>query len=74
MLMQTKPLHHSQKIIKYYNKERNKDYGEIEINVELNNEMIGRILQMGDDIEIIEPISIRNTIRDRVINIMNRYK
>ena len=36
--------------------------------------MIGRILQMGDDIEIIEPISIRNTIRDRVINIMNRYK
>ena len=74
MLMQTKPLHHSQKIIKYYNKESNKDYGEIEINVELNNEMIGRILQMGDDIEIIEPISIRNTIRDRVINIMNRYK
>lgn len=38
---------------------RRKEYGEFELYVEQNNELIGRILQKGEKLEVISPLDVR---------------
>ena len=48
-------------------------YGEFVIHVELNNEFIGRILQMGDGLEVVSPENIRKIFADRIENMHRLY-
>ena len=48
-------------------------YGEFIVNVELNNEFIGRILQMGAGLEIVAPEEIRQVFKIRVDELAKLY-
>lgn len=70
-LIESKPIHHSQKSIGQFNE--NCNYGDFEMYIELNNEFIGRVLQMGDGLELLEPESYRNEIARRVGILAKKY-
>ena len=50
------------------------EYGEFLVSVEVNNEFIGRILQMGAGLEIVAPEGVRNEFKERVANLADLYK
>lgn len=67
--MRTKPLHHTQRLIK-----ENED-GSIIINLFLieNFEMERTILGFGDGIEVLKPLRLRLRIQQILSNSLNRY-
>ena len=73
-LMETKRLHETQETVLPFEDHEDGSYGEFTVNVEVNNEFIGRILQMGDGLEIISPKEVRNIFRERVANIAKLYE
>lgn len=73
-LVKTCPLHHSQKIVLDFGEHDGEEYGEFELHVELNNELIGRILQKGEKLEVISPSEARKMVKGEVKNMMDRYK
>lgn len=68
-LTRTKPLHHTQQEIIPFNGE----FAEFTLNVELNNEFFGRILQMGEGLEITEPEEARHLIKSKVEELSKIY-
>ena len=72
-LTETKPIHHSQKILSDFEEHEDGSYGDFSIHVELNNELIGRILQMGDGLEVVSPENIRKIFADRIENMHRLY-
>ena len=48
--------------------------GEFVFDVEVNNEFIGRILQMGEGLEIVAPKEVRDIFRERVDKMADLYK
>ena len=73
-LIETKKIHHSQKIKQPYAVYSDGEYGEFELFVEANNELIGRVLQMGDGLVITSPIEVRNIFKQRIENLAKLYK
>ena len=73
-LTETKPIHQSQVIITPWNNHEDGTYGEFSLQLEINNEFIGRILQMGAGLEIISPIEVRNIFKQRIENLAKLYK
>lgn len=73
-LSETKKIHPSQQIIVPFGAHEDGRYGEFSVQVEVNNEFIGRILQMGDGLEIISPKNVRDLFRKRVEALANRYE
>lgn len=73
-LTETKPIHHSQRCVKDYGEYADGCYGEFALHVELNNELIGRILQMGDSLEVIAPDEARDMIAQRISRMHARYQ
>ena len=73
-LVKTCPLHHSQKIVTDFGEHDGKEYGEFELYVEQNNELIGRILQKGEKLEVISPLDVRKRVKEEVQEIMRRYE
>ena len=73
-LIETKKIHHSQKIKQPYAVYSDGEYGEFELFVEVNNEFIGRVLQMGDGLVITSPIEVRNIFKQRIENLAKLYK
>lgn len=73
-LSETKKIHQSQQIIVPFGKHSDGTYGDFSVQVEVNNEFIGRILQMGDGLEIISPKNVRDLFQERVEALANRYK
>lgn len=73
-LMETKKLHRSQETVLPFEEHDDGAYGEFSINVEVNNEFIGRILQMGEGLEIVAPKEVRDIFRERVKKMAELYK
>lgn len=73
-LIGTKKMHPSQKTIKPYGEYDGTKYGEFQIHVEVNNEFIGRILQMGAGLEVISPKEVRELFRTRTANLADLYR
>jgi len=73
-LVETKRIHHSQQVIKTFNEYEDGTYGEFKFHVELNNEFIGRILQMGDGLVVVSPEDIREVFKQRVFNMAELYQ
>lgn len=72
-LTDTKPIHKSQRICIPYGRHEDGEYGEFMVHVEVNNEFIGRILMMGDKLEVVAPEDVRNIFRRRVEDMAKRY-
>ena len=73
-LIKTMPIHDSQKDHKSFGEYEDGTYGDFVVTVKLNNEFIGRILQMGADLEIVAPDNIREEFRKRVENLHKLYE
>lgn len=73
-LIKTKKIHPSQTIVKPYGDYDGKKYGDFTVHVEVNNEFIGRILQMGAGLEVISPDWIRDIFRQRTAHMAELYK
>ena len=72
--IETKPIHPSQKESVPFGEHDDGKYGELVVNVELNNEFVGRILQMGNGIEVVAPKEIRDKIKNRVLKMAKHYE
>ena len=73
-LTETKPIHHSQSTITPWGEHEDGTYGEFSIHVEVNNELIGRILQMGAGLEIMSPDEVREEFKQRVKDLAKLYE
>lgn len=63
-LIDTKPIHASQKVEQEYCLHTDGEYGELSLNVEINKELLRRILMMGAHLEVMEPKSLRKQIKE----------
>ncbi len=67
--IQTKPLHGSQKI-----KEKQTDFTTITLSLIPNYELESLLLSLGEGIEVLSPVSLRNRMSERADAIGNNYK
>lgn len=72
--LNTKPLHDSQKVILYPDWKEGREYGEFEITVIPNVEVIGQILSYGSYLQILSPENVRIRIMNELSNMINQYK
>lgn len=72
-LTETKPLHTSQEVLTPFEEHGDGWYGEFTVQVELNNEFIGRILQMGPGLEIMSPLIVREEFKKRTNQLADLY-
>ena len=70
----TKPLHDSQIVIEYPDRNVGRESGDVEIQVYPNVELIGQILSYGNMLEVISPQAFREKVRNEVEAISSRYK
>lgn len=68
--MRSLPLHFSQQEIRTEHKE----YSDFEYQLCLTPELTSQLLAMGEKIEVMEPIGLREEIRKRLFAAINRYK
>lgn len=73
-LTETKPIHQSQSIATLWGEHEDGTYGEFSLEVEVNNEFIGRILQMGAGLEIVSPKEVRDLFKQRVKDLAKLYE
>ena len=72
-LIDTKPLHPSYKVVKTFGEYEDGKYAEFSVDVELNNEFIGRVLQLGAGLEVMSPFEVREAFTERVKNLASLY-
>jgi len=65
----TKPLHHTQKIL-----QDNEQEIMVSINVKPNTQLETEILAFGQDVKVIHPPSLKNTIQTILTNALNQYE
>ncbi|MDE7375514.1 MAG: WYL domain-containing protein [Muribaculaceae bacterium] len=67
--MMSLPLHHSQRLI-----EDHGEYADFELFVAPTYDFVMKLLQAGGMIEVISPVSLRNTMKDWISDMHNLYK
>ena len=72
--METKKINSTQESTKPFGKYEDGEYGEFVVRVELNNEFIGRILQMGAGLEIVGPDEVREVFKERISELFRLYE
>lgn len=72
-LLLTKPLHHSQKETLPFRKHEDGEYGEVTLTIEPNRELRGKILAYGQYLEVMEPLSLREQMKDILKEEMMQY-
>lgn len=72
-LLLTKPLHHSQKETLPFGEHEDGNYGEIQLKVEPNRELQGRILLYGENLEVIQPYALREKVKETLMKMMKQY-
>lgn len=63
-LLLTKPLHHSQKETQPFDEHPDGIYGEVSLTIEPNRELCGKILMYGEGLEVVQPNSLREKIKE----------
>lgn len=72
-LLLTKPLHYSQKETLAFGKYEDGEYGEVTLTIEPNRELRGKILAYGQYLEVIQPQSLREQLKDIIKQQMMQY-
>ena len=72
-LLLTKPLHHSQKETIPFGEHSDGIYGEVVLNIEPNRELRGKILAYGQHLEVVQPQSLREQIKEIIRKQMDQY-
>ncbi|MEI8054115.1 MAG: WYL domain-containing protein [Bacteroidota bacterium] len=68
-LLQLEPIHHTQKEIK-----QNKNGIDIELMVNINPELINRILSMGSYCKVLQPASLKKQVKESLLKTIAYYK
>ena len=71
--LNTKPLHDSQKVILYPDWKEGREYGEFEITVIPNIELIGQILSYGSFLQILSPDNVKKRISTEINRMSSHY-
>ena len=69
----TKPMHDSQHIVCTPNWKEGREYGDVELTVYPNKELVGQILSYGSMFEVVEPLSFRERVGDEMRKMLERY-
>jgi hypothetical protein len=72
-LLLTKPMHHSQKETLPYGEHENGCYGEVTLNIEPNRELCGKILAFGQYLEVMQPQTLREQIKENLEKQIEQY-
>jgi len=72
-LLLTKPLHHSQMETLPFGEHSDGTYGEVTLTIEPNRELRGRILMYGEGLEVVEPLTLRELIKELLRKQMDQY-
>lgn len=72
-LMLTKPLHHSQTETLPFGEHEDGCYGEVMLTIEPNRELRGKILAYGQYLEVMEPLGLREQIKETLKEQMLQY-
>ena len=72
-LLLTKPLHHSQEETLPFEQYEDGCYGEVTLTIEPNRELRGRILMYGENLEVMQPQSLREQIEEILKKQLNQY-
>ena len=72
-LLLTKPLHHSQEETLPYGQHEEGCYGEVMLTIEPNRELRGKILMYGENLEVMQPQSLREQIKEVLKKQLNQY-
>lgn len=72
--IKTKPIHLSQKVLSYPNWQEGKEYGDFELTVYPNIELVAQILSHGPTLEVLSPASFRMRIADSIKDMNSRYE
>ena len=73
-LLKTKPLHHSQQETFPFGEHQDGTYGEVELTIEPNRELCGRILMYGENLEVVQPLSLRERIHETLKKQIAQYQ
>ncbi len=73
-LLLTKPLHHSQKETLPFGEHVDGCYGEVTLTIEPNRELRGKILLYGENLEVVQPLLLREQLKEIVMKQMMQYK
>ena len=73
-LLLTKPLHHSQKESLPFGKYEDEEYGEVTLTIEPNRELRGKILLYGDNLEVVQPLLLREQIKEIIMKQIALYR
>ena len=73
-LLLTKPLHHSQKESLPFGKYEDEEYGEVTLSIEPNRELRGKILLYGDNLEVVQPLLLREQIKEIIMKQIALYR
>ena len=66
--IETKPIHGSQKV-----KSKNSSFIEVELNVIVNYELESVLFSLGSQLEVLLPISLRESIKSRILELNKKY-
>lgn len=69
----TKPLHDSQIVVEYPNWQEGREYGEVEIQVYPNVELIGQILSYGRYLQVMSPSAFVDRICEETVKMSHLY-
>ena len=72
-LVTTKPFHHSQEERLPYGVHDDGESGEITMHVEPTIEIMGKIISLGENLEVVSPIGVRQQVADIVAKLSARY-
>lgn len=72
-LLLTKPLHHSQNESQSFGEYEDGCYGEITLVIEPNRELCGKILAYGQYLEVVQPLSLRERIKEIIKKQIAQY-
>lgn len=72
-LVTTKPFHNSQEELVPYGIHNDGEYGEIKIHVEPTVELVGKIVSLGANLEVVSPSGVRQQVASTVAELFARY-
>jgi hypothetical protein len=72
-LLMTKPLHHSLVETLPYGEHDGQRYGEVRLTIEPNRELRGRILMYGENLEVMQPLQLREQIKEILTKQLENY-
>ena len=73
-LLLTKPLHHSQIETLPFDEHDDGSYGEVMLTIEPNRELRGKILLYGENLEVIQPLQLREQIKEIIRKQLQQYE